>query len=732
MSVRRCVRFVSTVFLCLAATHGIRAQTLLAQPNIDVADNATIEAVAQRADGSVVVGGDFAKLDGTPRSRLARYAADGTLDASWTPAVDGRVIELAADGDAVYAGVETPSPGGSPMYRLLKIDATGAIVWSVVTDLPVRTIAANGGDVFVGGAFRAIGDTSRAHVAKLSAQTGAVDATWAPALDQAVSAIVVVQQLVYVGGSFSTVNGASHRHLARFARGGAGAPDTAWNVSPDAPVLALAADTGGTLYIARHFGSTSGTPHLLRASLATGALDPNWNPVFDSPPRALAIGGGSLYVGGGFTTVDGAAHVGNARFALATGALDATWTVASSEVNGIAVVADGSRVVLGGPGRDNALPQPALTMFDAAGATVASPRVTKGGRIGAVARMHDGGVMIGGKFTAIDGHERAHLARLAPDGTLDTTWRADADYEVVRLTANGAGEVFAGGSFTTVAGQPRTGAAKFSAAGALDASWQVALTSSVDVPRVAAFAFGDGGATYIGGEFDSVGGQPRRGVAKLDAQGAIDATWNPGLTGAATTLHDLAYADGQVYLGGWFVSVGGQSIRHLARVAAGGTGALDATWNPAPSSGPVSALALRGGSLYVAGLFTTIGGESRGNLAKLARSGTGAADAGWNAALPPMTSPSALALDGAGQLHVAGSKALGDEGPVVPVALRVSRGGVVDAGWQPAIEGRNAAAVLADRGGVVVAGEFERAAGESRSGIAAFDDDVIFGDGAEP
>ena len=85
------------------------------------------------------------------------------------------------------------------------------------------------------------------------------------------------------------------------------------------------------------------------------------------------------------------------------------------------------------------------------------------------------------------------------DGTLDTTWRADADYEVFRLAANAAGEIYAGGSFSTIAGQPRLAAVKFSATGVLDAQWNPAPTHAMNDPQVMSFAFGNDGSVYVGG-----------------------------------------------------------------------------------------------------------------------------------------------------------------------------------------------------------------------------------------
>jgi hypothetical protein len=66
---------------------------------------------------------------------------------------------------------------------------------------------------------------------------------------------------------------------------------------------------------------------------------------------------------------------------------------------------------------------------------------------------------------------------------------------------------------------------------------------------------------------------------------------------------------------------------HLAHIL--GDGSLDASWNP-NADGIVRALALSGGDLYAGGNFGSIGGQSRAFIAKLSTSGSGAADPTWD------------------------------------------------------------------------------------------------------
>ena len=82
-------------------------------------------------------------------------------------------------------------------------------------------------------------------------------------------------------------------------------------------------------------------------------------------------------------------------------------------------------------------------------------------------------------------------------------------------------------------------------------------------PAGACVGAADGaGGWYIGGAFTRVQGQPRRNLARLRADGTVDA-WDPG---ADTTVRTLARAGTVVYAGGDFSSAGGAARKYLAAI----------------------------------------------------------------------------------------------------------------------------------------------------------------------
>ena len=119
-----------------------------------------------------------------------------------------------------------------------------------------------------------------------------------------------------------------------------------------------------------------------------------------------------------------------------------------------------------------------------------------------------------------------------------------------------------------------------------------------------------GDTIYLGGRFDYTG-VPRENFALLDAtdgQAAASPAFNQPVT--------QVLADGQ---GGWltrgsFTKVGETARAGLARIRADGT--LDPSWNPTVS-GVVSVIARSGSTLYLGGAFTAVNGQARSGLAAI-------------------------------------------------------------------------------------------------------------------
>src|SRR4029079_8123689 len=100
----------------------------------------------------------------------------------------------------------------------------------------------------------------------------------------------------------------------------------------------------------------------------------------------------------------------------------------------------------------------------------------------------------------------------------------------------------------------------------------------LDVVEVFSIARDPSGRTVIGGRFIYMGdfATPRGHIARFNADGSLDATWNPNANGHVAAL--AQDGSGNIYAGGYFSFIGGQTRGYLARLSAT-SGAAD-TWNP--------------------------------------------------------------------------------------------------------------------------------------------------------
>src|SRR5207253_188118 len=143
------------------------------------------------------------------------------------------------------------------------------------------------------------------------------------------------------------------------------------------------------------------------------------------------------------------------------------------------------------------------------------------GTVLAVVVQPDGKILIGGTFTTLSPNggaavTRNHLARLNPDGTLDTGFDPNATgplgSPVVSIAVQADGKILVGGNFTTIGGQARNGIARLDATTGAADSFDPNANDEVDSIVVQA-----DGKILVGGYFTSIGGQTRNYIARLDA-----------------------------------------------------------------------------------------------------------------------------------------------------------------------------------------------------------------------
>ena len=245
----------------------------------------------------------------------------------------------------------------------------------------------------------------------------------------------------------------------------------------------------------------------------------------------------------------------------------------------------------------------------------------------AIAVQTNGQIVIGGDFTALSPNggasvTRKNIARLNPDGSLDGAFNPVANASVVTLVLQPDGRILAGGSFNTFfpnngAAVTRRDIARINTDGTIDADFNPNANSSV-----VSIALQTNGSVLAGGSFTTIGGQTRTNIARLDATTGAADSFAPNANSAVNAI--VVQGDGKILVGGTFSSaistptIGGQTRNRIARLDPV-TGLAD-SFDPNANS-TVNAIALQAdGKILVGGSFgagNSIGGKTRYSMARL-------------------------------------------------------------------------------------------------------------------
>ena len=345
-----------------------------------------------------------------------------------------------------------------------------------------------------------------------------------------------------------------------------------------------------------------------------GTLDPGFNPNVNGDVNAIATQpDGKVLIGGEFTTVGGTARNNVARL-NADGTLDASFNPnVNNGVLAIAVQPDGKVLIGGGFRAVGGTPRTTVARLNADGTLDASFNPDANEGVTAIAVQSDGKVLIGGAFTAVGGSERTRVARLNADGTLDNGFIPDVNrlvYAVATHTTRPDVTVLIGGDFYDIAGMWHYFLARLDSQGGPDGSFH----PDVNGP-VGAIAVQPDGKVLIGGKFTAVGGATHNRVARLNTDGTVDGSFNSAMTDDGVVLAIATQPDGKVLIGGGFSTIGGATRNNVARLNADGT--LDASFNPNVNKGVVAIATQPDGKVLIGGAFTTAGGVTRNHLARV-------------------------------------------------------------------------------------------------------------------
>lgn len=350
------------------------------------------------------------------------------------------------------------------------------------------------------------------------------------------------------------------------------------NPLPQVAPTTVALQADGKIIIAGNFNEIATTPCVRVARInADGSLDAAFcaNVNVDSEVKAVAIQtDGKIVIAGDFTSVDSQTRHSLARlnsdgtldtaFADA-GFNDTVWGIAIEPAdNKILVVGDFNQAMSGA----SAVGQQGAARVNTNGTldtSFANPQINMGVALAearSIALQSDGHVIVGGAFSNVGGASHFYFVRFSSAGVIDASFPTTANPPIPQaILVAPDGSIF-------VADGGTDAIKKYTTAGA-------AVTAFNNVQgdgAIYTFALQPNGKIVIGGDFATVGGQPRHALARLDSDGSLDTTFvdqhfSFSSTNPAGYIFALAEQDdGGIVAVGSFTFVDTLSRQTMARV----------------------------------------------------------------------------------------------------------------------------------------------------------------------
>ncbi len=618
-----------------------------------------VRALGAAADGGFYAGGiTISVTDGVnPRSRFVKFNADGSYDPSFNPQGMGSQtsftrIRVLDDGRIMATGTRLP-----PSNRTItRVSATGAWDNSEFSGTTSGSfndfvLLASGRSIGIGSFSFLRNPSTLGSTANLASftTTGAYDGTW-PSGDGlngvGIAIEIATNGEVWIGGEFTAYNGVPVQRLLRLA----GEPTDPAIVNPP---VAQAVNPDATAFF------------------SVGAAGTNLSYQWFKDDMPLEDGGNISGATTAILTITDATLADDDLYHVEVTGGTPENTVASEPVR---------LRLLGAP--EIATAQPDLT--PAAGATVtlapevyaATPATYVWTRDGVV--IQNGGRYSGANTATlvIEGATNAdngvYLLTITNDYGSDTTSATvtvaptiaharDATYSALSVSSSSQNTVRAfvpltdGRMLVAVRGNisGTTGGSNSNSSNLVivEADGRI---SNLPGGGANGYVYGlhrqPDGKILVAGAFNTLSGQSRNVLARLNADLTLDTAFNPSplvsLNPPSSMVTDTA---GRIYLGGLFFNYDGRTgANYLVRLLPDGT--FDPSFDQIPNN-TVQALAVQpDGSILVAGIFTQVDTQTVNGLFRLTPEGE--FDSSFTPGHPASTAILALTCDAAGRIYV--------------------------------------------------------------------------------
>jgi uncharacterized delta-60 repeat protein len=233
----------------------------------------------------------------------------------------------------------------------------------------------------------------------------------------------------------------------------------------------------------------------------------------------------------------------------------------------------------------------------------------------------DGKILIAGNFTQYKSTSINRVARLNPDGSLDSSFNIGNGFNntVSSIKLQSDNKIIVVGNFTEYNNNPINRIARLNPDGSLDSSFNIG--NGFNEP-VSSIAIQSDNKLLITGNFTSYNNNSSNRIARLNSNGSLDTSFNIGIGFDDSVFSSLIQTDGKIVVVGNFTEYKGSQVSKIARINQDGS--IDSIFNIGSgfNNTALSVAQQMNGKLIVSGNFTNYRGIPVTKLARINSDGS--------------------------------------------------------------------------------------------------------------
>lgn len=551
--------------------------------------SSTLHTMAVQSDGKILISGYLKNLDGSFFGYFARLNADGTIDPTFKGERDASVssIYIRQDGKILITGYfEEYNKSSITGIALLNSDGTlDSSFKSSLTlqDLYVNNCAIQADNKIILSGNLKFDDGYATKITRLNSN-GSIDSNFKPGSgpnDRIEKLIILSSGKILIAGDFTAYNGQTINNYARLNTDGT--LDSGFNPGSGSrniyfstvTISSLKELSDGKIIISCFSSTYNGKTALgLFQIKADGSFDKNITTTSLIYTEGIELlKNGKLLVYGSFQSVNDKPR--NRIFLLnADYSLDVDFNPGDGADGGISdfvLLPNGKIVIVGsftsynqsrswGIARllNNGSLDPSFNIGTAFAGIGSETSVS------AIVRQEDGKFIIVGGFSFFNGKPANKILRLLSDGSFDEAFNSGtgSDQYINCVKVRPDGKIMIAGIFTSYNGERVNNIARLNSDGTLDESFNPGDGPDLNISDIEVMP--DNKVLMVG-RFTNFDSNPANRIVLLNDDGSIDPEFKSG-TGADEEINCITLDKDKIYLGGSFDSFNGYSSDGIVRL----------------------------------------------------------------------------------------------------------------------------------------------------------------------